>query len=137
MIEVAVDRETSGAYVVRYGREALLELPGTAICRHRERAGNGDTVFGRASIRPEAHDPALHRAPRGCHRVRAVRGAQHDEPCDALRPGCRERERDHAAVRGADRGVQHVDAEIIEHQCEGAGLVGGRESRPVAVLRGP
>ena len=72
---------------------------------------------------PEPHDFALHAAPRGRQGMRFLARRHDDESRDPVRVPLCERQRHHAAVGGADNGVQLPDAERIQHCHERGGLI--------------
>ena len=102
--QVFLDRQHEALVVILPARgagEARREFLGAAVGRHRQRARQLETLRGLAGFDGELHDAPLHDAPGAGHRMRAIRGADHDEARDAIRITLAERQRDHAAIRGA------------------------------------
>ena len=90
---------------------------------------------GLAGLDGEFHDAPLHHAPRTGHGMRAIRGADDDEPRHALRVTLAEGQRHHAAIRRARNGAQRSDAEMIDEPQQDFGLVVRGDRRETARRR--
>ena len=103
--------------------EPLGEFLAGAVAQHGEPARDRQRLVGIAARQAERDDPALELADGGGGRVRARVGGDHHQPLDPFGEMLAERERDHAAIRGADRGMGLVHAEPVERGAQGDGLV--------------
>ena len=114
--QVLLDRQHELVFRVaaRGAGETRREFLGAAIGGHGQRARQLEALRGVSGFDGELHDAPLHHAPRARHRMRAIRGADDDEPRDAIGKTLTECQRHHAAIGSAGDGAQARDAEMID-----------------------
>jgi hypothetical protein len=124
--QIALHRKAEPFHVAhRRPVETHRELRLAAVGCHRQRTReleSGRSVTARHRL---TNDLALNAAPGGGQHLGTVGGADDD---DALHPPCvprRKIERHHAAVRGADDGMQRTHLEVPDHLMQRVRLVDG------------
>ncbi|CAM0125939.1 hypothetical protein SMJ63A_80179 [Stenotrophomonas geniculata] len=109
----------------RRGIEALAEFFRGAVAEHGELPGQRQAMIFAALQLAQRDGAALQRAPGGGIRVRAMRTAGQHQLAHAGTMTDRELLADQRAIRIADEGFQRADAEMIQHQRQCVGLIGG------------
>ena len=132
--QVFLDREAKSVRIAhRRPAETQLEFHRTAVRRHRQRARKLQPRRSVASCDRFADDLPLHAAPRRRQHLRLVGGAQDDDAPHECGMARREAQGNHAAVGGADDGVQRLAAPNAE-RC-GARLPPDRRSSTAGICR--